>query len=296
MIGQQIRNLQGPGTKPANGKQRSIQGHRSDHRIHTTAVPQARIHHWRRFIHAASDPADNPLNDLQQVILVAEPDLRRLQHTAAFDEHRLVTVHQNVRDRGVEHQRFQRSQPKCFVDDLADQTFPFTLIQQVGPQAAQFLRRAACLQAELLLTHCADDGQIHARDQLAVDVPLDLTVSVIGSFFRLGNGIRAVGRHRCSCPDHDSFHLSLGRSTCVLRNRLHPAHNAGGCRRSHVFAVFARDAARGRGGVIDEASTLPLRLIAMALIRRVTVDQGLSSTTGIPLLLARLTDFGSSGT
>ena len=70
---------------------------------------------------AAAHPGDHPLNDPHQVRFVGKDDVRPLQQSPALHKDFGRAVDEDVVDRRVLHQAFQRSQPEDLVQEAVDQ-------------------------------------------------------------------------------------------------------------------------------------------------------------------------------
>src|ERR1039458_8823867 len=103
---------------------------RLDHRIDSRSVRQARIHHGARFVDAPSDPADDPLDDAHQVVVVLELHRRPIQLASALHVHHVRIAHQNVGNRGILEQRFERSQAEHFMQHLFGKLPPLRRIER----------------------------------------------------------------------------------------------------------------------------------------------------------------------
>ena len=97
------------------------QGQRRNDRVHAAAVGQAGIDHRRMLVDAAADAGDDPLNDLQQVLVVGEDGVRLLQPAEPFDVDLVRAVDQDVADVRVLHVRLERAEAERFGDQLVDQ-------------------------------------------------------------------------------------------------------------------------------------------------------------------------------
>ena len=92
----QVFQLQRLGTEAANRHRRAIQRQRRNDRVDAAAVGQAGVDHRAGFVDAAADQADDAVDDLPQVLVVAEANVRQLQPPATLDVNPVETVDQNV--------------------------------------------------------------------------------------------------------------------------------------------------------------------------------------------------------
>ena len=79
----------------------AAQRQRRDDDVDAAAVLQAGVGQRRGLVDAAADLVDDPLGDLEQMLLVAELDLGELQLALAFDEGLVGTVDHDVADRRI---------------------------------------------------------------------------------------------------------------------------------------------------------------------------------------------------
>src|SRR5262249_35972315 len=154
----------------------------------------------------------------------------------ALDVDGVVAVDRDVRDRLVLHQRLQRPEAEGLVEHLADQALALGAVEQAGAALAEVVGDAADFGAELVAVERADHRQVHAGDELAVELVLEAAELVGGPGLgpRRGDGLpgrdfglqAAFGRgtgHRLSvsllgrwsgawCVAGDSFHAVAGRA------------------------------------------------------------------------------------
>ncbi len=147
-----------------------------------TRLPSARrrIHHRAGLIDPTPDPACDPLHDLNEVPFVVECDVNSLQSASPLDVCRAGTVDHDVCDRRVTHQRLERPQAECLVQDFVDEPLALGQVEQVGALAAQFLRDSPHLQPQLVFLHRADGREVHSGDQSLVKLFLMVKVPLLG--------------------------------------------------------------------------------------------------------------------
>ena len=91
LVVQQVFELERVGAKAANGNRRAVQRQGRNDRVHARAVLQAGVDHRTDFVHAPADFRHDAINDLHQMIVVAERDARSspsspcAQRTRAWD-------------------------------------------------------------------------------------------------------------------------------------------------------------------------------------------------------------------
>ena len=75
----EVFQLQGSGAETANRHRRPIECQRRDDRVDAAAVGEAGVHHRAGLIDPAADHADDSVDDLPKVLIVAEADVHRLE-------------------------------------------------------------------------------------------------------------------------------------------------------------------------------------------------------------------------
>ena len=65
------------------------------------------VNHRRRLVDATANPADDAVDDRQQVRVVFKPNLSELQFSAAFNVDPVVPIYQDIRDAGFFEEWFQ---------------------------------------------------------------------------------------------------------------------------------------------------------------------------------------------
>ena len=121
--------------------------------------------------------------------VVAELDARLLHFAAPFHVDVLGSVDEDVADRMVFQQKFERTEPERLVQDLLDQAFPFIAIEERLFRIAQVFDDQADFPAKHFSFQFADLGQIELVYELAVDPPFQLV-----EFISAGRIGRAQGR------------------------------------------------------------------------------------------------------
>ena len=114
----------------SNRYQRSIDGDRPDRNVDARAIAQPRIDHGRGFVDAPPDRRDDPIDDAQEVRFILEMDLGLLQLPEALDVAALMRVDENVGDRRVLQQRFERAIARHLGDDLIRENVELFLIER----------------------------------------------------------------------------------------------------------------------------------------------------------------------
>ena len=147
----------------------AVQGQRRDDGVDAAAVRQAGVHHRRRLIDAPADLRHDAVDDLQQVVVVAELDVALLHLAAAFDVDLVRPVDEDVADGRVLEQHLQRPEAERLVEHLVDEPLALHAVEQRVFGVAQPLDDQADLAAERLAFQVADPRQVELIDQLAVD-------------------------------------------------------------------------------------------------------------------------------
>ncbi len=116
--------------KLADGDERAVDGNGPHGYVDTRAVEQPGIDHGRGFVDATADCADDLIDDAQNVRLILEADRSRFQLPTTFDVDELMGVDQNVGDRWVLQDWFDRAQANQFIQDLVDEVTQLTRIER----------------------------------------------------------------------------------------------------------------------------------------------------------------------
>ena len=181
LVVEQVFQLQRVGCR--NGECDSdgaVQGERRNDGVDAGAVRQAGIHHRRRFIDAPADLRHDAVDDLQQMVVVAELDVGLLQLAAAFDVDLVRAVDQDIADGRVLEQHFQRAEAERLVEHLVDEALAFHAVEQRVFGVAQALDDQADFAAQRVAGQVADPRQVELIDQFAVDVPFQFFEALVG--------------------------------------------------------------------------------------------------------------------
>src|SRR5262249_38210038 len=142
-------------------------------RVDTAAVGQPGVHHRRGFVHTAADLRHDTIDDLQQVVVVAELDVGLLHLAAPLNVDLVRPVDEDIADSWVLQQHLQRAETEGLVEDLVDQPLPLHAVEQRVLGVAQAFDDEADLAAEGVPLQVADARQVELIDQFAVDQPLE---------------------------------------------------------------------------------------------------------------------------
>src|SRR3989454_930742 len=171
----------------------SAEAERRDDGVHARAVGQARVHHGRAFVDAPAPPRHDAVDDLQQVLVVAEDDRRRLELAEPLDVDLTRGVDQDVGDVRVAHERLDRPEAVDLVQDLLAEPFAVThaegdrlLLDEHGDRALQ-------LRGGLVHLDARQVGQVNAVEQLAMDAELQV---LVGSVDGRESAVRGAARRR----------------------------------------------------------------------------------------------------
>ncbi len=103
----------------ANGEGRAIDRERRDDRIDPTAIGETCVTDRAALINPATDGRDDLLTDIDQVLVVPEPDRRLFDPPLGLDIDRVRPVHHDVGNVITGQQRLQRTIAENVVTDLA---------------------------------------------------------------------------------------------------------------------------------------------------------------------------------
>src|SRR5206468_2903030 len=112
-----------------------------------------------------ADGSHDLVYDPQKVAFVLEANRRDLDFAATLDAHLLVSIDDDVGDRMVLEQRFQRAKSKQLVEDVGDELLALAFVEQAGFAREHIADEVADLGLELLARHLLDDGKIDLVDQ-----------------------------------------------------------------------------------------------------------------------------------
>ena len=192
------------GAEPADRHRRAVERQRRDDHVDARSVLQPGVDHRARLVDAPADGADDPLDDLHQVLVVAEDDVGLFDPSFALDVDLVGAVDQDVGDRRVLEQQLERAQAEQLVEHVRREGLPL--------EQAQRHRRALAVEdpgddaADLRLgvgsRDLGEPIEVQPVQQLLVDAPLQRLVA------------GAVGRRSVHEPPR------VGVETAVLMHRL----------------------------------------------------------------------------
>ena len=172
---------------------RSVQGQRGNDRVESRSVGQPGIDHRRGLVDAAADPRDDAVDDLKQVVVVAEADLRLLDPPFFLDIDVLGPVDHDVADLVVLEQQLERTEAECLVEDLIDQPLALVAVQQRVFGVAELLDDTSDLVPKRLGVDLGDAIHVEPIDESHMDVALERFVLGSGRVDFLG-GVDLPGR------------------------------------------------------------------------------------------------------
>src|SRR5579875_1799709 len=107
----------------ADRQRRAVDGEGRRDDVDARAVGKARIADRRGFVDATADLADDPLTDIEELLVVAEADTGLLDLALDFDVDRAGAVYHDVGDVIAREQRLERSESKHVVAYIVEQFF-----------------------------------------------------------------------------------------------------------------------------------------------------------------------------
>ena len=162
----------------ADAEARPVQSQRRNDGVDARSVLQAGVHDGLRFVDAAAHLGDDLFDDVQQVPVVLESHRRLGQFAVAFDEHLVVAVDQDIADRGLLEQRFERPETQHLVEHLFDDAALLGGGHGHALVVQQALDDAADFDAQAVLGNRGDALEVEHADQFAVNLALQLEVAV----------------------------------------------------------------------------------------------------------------------
>ena len=119
----EIVGAQTIGAEAPNRHARPVERQRRNDDVDARAVLQPGVDHRARLVDAAADGADDALDDLHQVLVVAEDDVGLLDPAVPLDEHLAGLVHQDVGDRRILEQQLERTEAEQLVEHVRRSAF-----------------------------------------------------------------------------------------------------------------------------------------------------------------------------
>ena len=169
VVGDEIVGRERVAAETADGEAGAIDGERRNDGVDARAVRQARVHHRRRFIDAASDRGNDAIDDAHQVGVVAELNVGGFEKTLALDVHLLKGVDQNIGNRGIGEKRLERAQSENFIENFLGKTLALLQIHRRGFADDQFFENHGNFAAHIFAAHVGNAIQVDLLDQAAMD-------------------------------------------------------------------------------------------------------------------------------
>ena len=195
----QVGAAQAIGPEPADREARAVEGERRDDGVDARAVGQPGVHHRARLVDAAPDRADDALDDLHQVLVVAEDRGALLDASLALDVDVVVAVDQDVRHGRILEQRLERSEAEQLVEDV--DRHRLALVEAERRRLGLGLEQAQDQRPDLGLGLIARDAgqalEVEPVQQLLVDLRLDRLVVRMADIGGGGRTARRDGRRAC---------------------------------------------------------------------------------------------------
>ena len=153
---------------------RAVQRQRRDDRVDAAAVGEAGVDHRAGLVDAPADLADDAVDDLPQVRVVAERTSASSSRPAALDVDAVEAVDQDVGDRRVLQQRLERAEAEGLVHHVVHQPFLLGAVEQALLGLAQLADEDADLGADGVRRQRLQVLHVQPLDQLLVDADLQL--------------------------------------------------------------------------------------------------------------------------
>ena len=166
------------GPEAADRQHRTVERERRDDRVDARAVRQPGVDHRARLVDAAADRADDALDDLHHVRVVAEDQRGLLQPSLALDVDLVVAVDEDVGDRRVAQQRLERTEAEDLVEDLDDQRVALELAEgrRLRFDVQHRVDEAANLRLGVLAADARQSIEMEPVQQVLVHPPLQALV------------------------------------------------------------------------------------------------------------------------
>src|SRR5207237_933203 len=126
------------------------------------------VHHGRALVDAPAHPRHDAVDDLQQVLVVAEDDRRRLELAEPFDVDLTRAVDQDVGDVRVAHERLDRPEAVDLVQELLGEPLAVAHAPRDRLLLAERGDGALQLRVGRVHRHARAVGPVHAVAPLAM--------------------------------------------------------------------------------------------------------------------------------
>ena len=117
------------------------------------------------FVDAPTDRRDDLLDDAQEVRLVLEQRRHRLEQAAPLDEDVVVTVDEDVGDRRILEERFERAKPGHLVHDLGDER-----VELLGVRARRRSATTHCVMMPWISLRRSASGSFSSAARLSSSI------------------------------------------------------------------------------------------------------------------------------
>ena len=111
--------------------------------------------------------------------VILEPHRRRLQNPEALDEHLVMAIDQDVGNRRILEQGFERPEPEQFVEHVGDELLALGIVERVALFAELLDDDRADLILDLRARAGFERGQVDEVEQPLVKLDLELGVRLV---------------------------------------------------------------------------------------------------------------------
>ena len=167
------------GAETADRHRRPVERERRDDHVDARAVLQSGVDHRARLVDAPPDGADDPFDDLHQVLVVAEDDLGLFDPSFAFDVDQVGAIDQDVGNRRVPQQQLEGPETEELVEHLRGHVLP---LEQAQRQRRAFPIEdpgddAANLRLGVRARDLGEPIEVELVEQILVNAPLQRLVA-----------------------------------------------------------------------------------------------------------------------
>ncbi len=240
----------------SDGHRRSTQRERRNDHVDAGPILEARVDHRRRLIDAAADAADDPVDDLHQLLVALERHRAQRQLAVLLDVDLLVAVDHDFGDVLAREQLLERSETEHVIDEDLDEAETIGpahrdvllgdhVVEQLGDTLADDLGwYGVGALGELL-----DEALVHLATQrhVSVDVATHLAQSGAHTAGAVQQG-RGALRFRGGRRSLDLERPRRGRGSCRHRRRRDATGAILPAGRRERFSSVVRGAIRRPGG------------------------------------------------
>jgi hypothetical protein len=177
-------------------------------------VGEARVHHGGALVDAAAGVADDAMDDVQEVRVVAEAGIALAELAAALHEDAVRAHHQDVGDLAVGEERLERPEAEDVVEHATHQLCAHLRRHGLAGLVDELAHACIALRHQLLALHDAGGGEVERGQQSLVQFAADLVQGLVRS---AGHGAAASAAACCASACWPIVRDSAARRASSMR-------------------------------------------------------------------------------